>query len=109
MQSLIKRLEQATGPDGRLDRAIRDAFGLPAMLVPPDGGDEAHPYTASIDAAVTLVPEGWCWRYDSSMHEAEVSDYSGRFLIDADKEWHGSNRNPAIAICIAAIRARVNK
>lgn len=59
LSDLIARLEVAKEGSRELDRAIRDTLGLPAMLVPPDGGDEAQEYTTSLDAALKLVPEGW--------------------------------------------------
>ena len=57
---LIARLEAATGPDRELDAAIALTVGLDI------GRGRAHSqdsrvsaYTASIDAALTLVPKGW--------------------------------------------------
>lgn len=55
------RCEAATGPDREIDRAIRDALGLPndyAADWGPRGHDvpAAYPYTTSLDAAMTLVP-----------------------------------------------------
>lgn len=111
LSELIERLEKAAGPDHELDCDIYHLWRKTAPA-PLGGGiwttdmEYAPAYTSSLDAALTLVPEGWCWRYDSSTFDAEVSDYSGRFLIEADKECHGANKNPAIAICIAALRAR---
>ncbi len=53
---IITRLEAATAGYGSLDRAIRDALDLPAVLVPPDGGDEAREYTTDFEAAYSLLP-----------------------------------------------------
>lgn len=65
MSDLIERLEKATGPDRKHDRAI--SVWLVENGCDPDGPDKGmHPrlenvphYTASIDAALTLVPGGF--------------------------------------------------
>ncbi len=57
LRELLARVEVATGPDVRLDRAINAMF--------PDGELGSPYYTASIDAAVALckrVLPGWVWR-----------------------------------------------
>lgn len=53
MTDLIARIESAEGPSYALDREIGEAMGR--AFAPP------QPYTASIDAALTLVPEGWSY------------------------------------------------
>lgn len=78
------------------DAAIRNA----ALSASPD-------FTKSIDAALTLVPEGFKWKCGYGRHvphTAELRDYRdkpilGTFIGECD-----SNR--AIALCIAALRAR---
>lgn len=71
--ALAERCEKAKGPDRELDRAIADAIRPPArphvadLDAPPPGfgrgfmeGDLwGASYTASIDAAMSLVPEVW--------------------------------------------------
>lgn len=67
----------------------------------PYGGDDRYPaYTASLDAAMSLVPEGWEWRV-ASTGEAECwcGDGSDINLRAA---------TPALALCAAALRARNN-
>lgn len=64
-------------------------------------------YSESIDAALTIVPEGFKWKCGYGRHvphTAELRDYRdkpilGTFIGECD-----SNR--AIALCIAALRAR---
>lgn len=61
LKELIERLEKATGPDPYLDLDISNH-------VSPD--DDATiltspSYTASIDAALTLVPEGSQWTIEA--------------------------------------------
>jgi hypothetical protein len=105
MQELIHLLENANVPNFQLECEIWRAIYSPNGENPLDLKPPA--YTASIDAALTLVPQGWEWSYDSASFDAFVGDYSGSFLVEADKECHGANKNPAIAICIAALRARL--
>lgn len=86
--TLIERLQALTGPDQKVDAEIAQTFGLdaeqqccgqPRHVVtemnmrtgePISGHDECCyesiivpieplPYTGSLDAAMTLVPEGW--------------------------------------------------
>jgi len=73
LSELIEALEKATGPDRALDCAIFVATApSPFVSYYPDcvlatlGGFAARveiadipAYTASLDAALTLVPEGW--------------------------------------------------
>lgn len=99
--NLIARLERATEGSDALDRAIRDALDLPSMLVPPDGGDEAYPYTTSIDAALTLVPESMVWTV--------LTDFGGlcRARVYSGEEiWQADGRTPALAAAGAALKAR---
>lgn len=118
MNELIERLEQATGPDRELDVEIVFA------LYPDIGAYQPHcrgeepifwnePYrkqpcpefTKSIDAALTLVPEE---------HAASV-EWSPRYpgcawIYPPDNvdeiSFEGEASNPAIALCIAALKAR---
>lgn len=62
----------------------------------------APPYTTSLDAAVSLVPEGWFWQvkrgfgYDAVVWSAEREGF-----------WAGASQGgPALALCIAALKAR---
>lgn len=50
LTDLIARVESASGPDRELDEAIRTALGYPP---------KPWNCTGSIDAALTLLPEGW--------------------------------------------------
>lgn len=110
MSDLITRLEAAEGPDRELDAEI-------FLQIDPDATDNGdgtfdspyfdqshhHPrkYTASIDAALTLVPEGWIWQLSPTYAEVfELVDSTGfgGFCADAP--------TPANALCIAALKAR---
>lgn len=121
-EELITALETATGPCRELDAQIAMAAGIaPAVAfrpcVSPDPGTfgvgaydtwVAPLYTASVDAALMLVPEGFCWEVRKGyVPEAtvwqigcEYDEGSGRTLP------HAQAPTPAIALCIAALRAR---
>lgn len=141
MKSLIARLERATGPDRELDLAVAVAVNYAGMFNPDYGwqwslwGDEIEgicdgrrvvldpaqfcpPFSASIDAALTLVPEGWTWQISNRapkplagrayIHNGELhfaSLYAGR-----NPKYRGEEdtaATPALALCIAALKARL--
>jgi hypothetical protein len=129
-EELIARLAAATGPDRELDREIAPFLGWVRekrgrdrreWWYRPSGGraytwyeDHCPQYTASIDAALTLVPEGWA---SASIQDGRgpigyVHNNAMAFVGIAGrpnpaKVWH-EVRHPvrAIALCIAALRAR---
>ncbi len=93
---LISRLEELEGPTLEADMAIEDAF---PSLRP---GQPMPRYTASLDAAVALLERvlpGWRWAVDSNGY-ADVRSYSSM------KEAFGTAQTPAIALCIAVLKAR---
>lgn len=106
MQDLIERLEKVVAPDRELDRLIWDATngrgGVDEWTV---GQIDAPAYTASIDAALTLVPDGLNYvlkaRNPGAKSEARVGGLQGGFYIK-----DGEHSCPAIALCIAALKAR---
>lgn len=121
IESLIKRLEKATGPDRVLDEAIGRAIGT----VTEDKDDEwlflhLPYYTSSIDAALTLNPyksdEGWWGIVQMASPTSPMRHFGGRDGLfkatvarwdtsrsEASMAWHDV---PAIALCIAELRAR---
>jgi hypothetical protein len=104
--ALAERCEQAAGPDKELDFTI-DGF----MLKHGPETDRIRnprcvlPYTASLDAAVTLVPEGWI--YELGRGESGTSRSLCR-MSDELGIWTGwaVAATAALAICAAALRAR---
>jgi len=126
LSPLIERLSAATGPDRELDAEISAHLhgGIPSHQAEqawkrsysagyvhravPGGGFHAPHYTGSIDAAVRLVPEGEKYRPHKVI--LAVSQSGTRFSTVLDSwQWgkivgHGSNY--AIALCIAALKAR---
>jgi len=103
---LIARLEKATEGNRELDADILAA--LPAPFSAPGHCQmriAAH-WTTSLDAAMKLVPEGAnCHGYDAS--PAGVEAYVSRNNV-ASGHWLclGQAATPALALCIAALKAR---
>ncbi len=130
---IIERLEKATGADRRLDadmwpivdpdgyrqtlahrqvmasldltpeRQEREAFETTRLFAPK--------FTASIDAALTLVPEGWAWFVERiegfTNGDARIWLPSQRTRGLRQENFDVRNvANPAIALCIAALKAR---
>lgn len=126
-QELIAKLEAATGPERELDAAIYWAqFGKTSRPVadaesetpfsdfykrseangmPPF--DMAVPrYTASIEAAMSLVPEGYLPDVASSRHEGNPFYLVSLWRpMDRENPTIGHS-NLAIALTIAALKAR---
>lgn len=100
--ALIEALERAEGPSRELDRSI--FYALQDQMT----GDPffAPKFTASIDAAMTLVPEGWAatvCRFNSGKGKAILWRDS---WCDNHAPTAGTDApTPAIALCIAALRA----
>ncbi|MDI2076996.1 hypothetical protein ABIF68_007870 [Bradyrhizobium japonicum] len=117
MNEIINRLQQADGPDRALDVDI--VFALypdigayqphcvgeePIFWSDPYRKQPCPQFTASIDAALTLLPTDYKWTVGFSMHvphnaEVWVPGLTGYYDGECD-----SNR--AIALCIAILRAR---
>ena len=99
---LIAALEAATEPSWELDAEIARAIGAPVY---PDL--RAHRYTSSLDAALTLVPEGWCWAIEGSrraaVYDPSADPEPGSFANPIQMR---SGFTPAIALCVAALKAR---
>ena len=139
LHELERRLGEATGPSRELDAEIW-------LLVTPGATRKATPvnhpkgayvidetreasgrliiipsYTSSLDAALTLVPEGYKWQVSNRA----VSPHTGRAWINNGELQlagvGGMSRNPKyrghettaatapIALCIAALRARTQE
>lgn len=105
MPSLITRLETATGPDAKLDLDIHNAMGF---------GRAPLNYTTSIDAALTLLIEGWQHGYATitqddilraANHLAQAY-VDGSEMRDFSKYFRSEAATPAIALCIACLKAR---
>ena len=104
--SLIARLEAATGPSRELDDAIMYALG--AMAVPHvevDGPEweevyESLPYTASLDAVMGLMPEGY------GAISASINERGPSSMRIGHPYVFGNAATPALALLIAILKAR---
>lgn len=76
--------------DSRPEWWFSDAFGMPA-------------YTASIDSAMSLVPEGWTWHVDATAPELGI-DW---FLCEphTGRDIKGCAGTAALALTAASLRA----
>jgi len=98
LSSLIERIEKSEGADREIDRQI----GLAVSVQP------APAYTASIDAAMTLVPEGWSFEVRSSgTGDPGQASVWNPMRAPGHEEYRVSNfATPALALCAAALKAR---
>jgi hypothetical protein len=110
---LAERCEQATGPDRYLDASIQalavlaehpepDDEALCLQVVRGPFADEIPSFTASLDAAMALVPDGWGSKAQQLGHPTFwtlVAPGTGHETI-------GCGSNFALALCAAALRAR---
>ena len=95
--ALAERCEQAAGPDRELDGEIDAAIGWPTSSY---FHQHTRRYTGSLDAAITLVPDGWIWVVGSYGNARVYQDQT------AGKSFIGENAKPALALCAPALRAR---
>ena len=123
LMELADRLEKATGPDRELEwqvfRAIRYPDHLlnkdpanwhittrgsvtePVRSVAFEGFNQAPRYTASLDAAMTLVPEGWAYKIGRNWCELwpmhpDVSDDDWPEDCNEDRQHYG--KTPRLAL-----------
>lgn len=121
---LIARMETATGPSRELDEAIALAADPESKVALHCIGDDCPvwyrsnapkidlpEFTASIDAALTLVPEGWNWLARSPSDNS--IRYKSKFFAHIDRlpadqgDELAYAETAAIALCIAALKARL--
>jgi len=121
LRALIERVEQATGADRELDGAIEKML-TPDLAARPwrylghgRWNDDSEPnganlvaaprYTSSLDAAASLVPEGWQWACGKDRPE------NGGAWADVQPNAVGVTKRraatPALALTAAALRARL--
>lgn len=122
---LIERLEKATGPDRELDDLIAGVVLNPGGEVRLEGMPSGEPgiktyfypdgtrgtslrYSSSIDSALTLVPEGWGWLVRDFKGDGEEGAYADvpHLTIESNMDGQAFHKIPAIALCIAALKAR---
>jgi hypothetical protein len=101
MNDLIERIEAATPESAEREElgiAINEALDIASYIT--DDGDP----TQSIDAAVTLVPDGYSFNLGNDVKPwahiwFDVPAYDG-------KPYEGRAATPALALCAAALKAR---
>lgn len=124
MKKLIEKLEAATEGSRELDCRIwclRQGFtyrryqqgttdqffydddtGSPQVI----SGFPPH-YTTSLDAALTLVPEGYTWEVSSPMFLTDLERKPAAFVWPPSRcggpKPYGAT--PALALCVAALKA----
>ncbi|WP_305096435.1 hypothetical protein [Croceibacterium aestuarii] len=124
LEALAAQVEAATGPDRELDAlihiAVDRAGGNP--IAAPGGwcvGSKqyvnpikAPAYTASLNAAMQLVPEGWSVNIvrtaDSRFGNANLYWFRGGSHIPA-RRMNGAAATPALALTAAALRAHASE
>lgn len=116
MLELIERLEKATEPALELDGLIAEAIE-PNRFKELDRRKDPNwdyfcaifaipRYTASIDAALTLVPHGCDWEFGSAKLVANGCWHWAKVIaIHAEHVGKGPT-TPALVLCIAALKAR---
>ncbi len=105
MKAIIEKLEALTKWDRALDQEIarvvenRTLPGRPAWGTPY--------YTRSVDAAMRLIPEGACLELSTYPRDAEDTKPIAivSHPLDGGTTWQ-EGATPALAICIAALKAR---
>lgn len=112
---LAERIEKLNGPDREVDHAIYEAIGRPIVRLSssstycPNLVNWAPFYTTSIDAAISLVPDGW------QLHGLGETAFmiGGPWLATlVNHSLHygqgGKGKSPALALTAAALRARAS-
>ncbi len=120
-EALIARIEAAEGPDRELDADIHLALHPEHLVAPWMRGTpawqshiffhatkqwtiEARRYTASLDAALSLVPEGWDYCLCKGWGEpAVVSIAPSGDVFEITVQ----SATPALALTVAAMRAQM--
>lgn len=110
-EALALRCEQAVDSDGNLDKAILLALGYSWRGMDYWHSDDKRiwrnpsNFTASLDAALTLVPEGWSVSVSINERHTWGQATMGR-SYPTNKTIATEHRTPALALCAAALRAR---
>lgn len=106
--SLADRVEALAGPNFAIETEIAYALDLPLEGM-------AKPYTASLDAAMTLVPDGWrvytadfsiknrtSWMLEGPKLE-RIEQEDGTW--EAGKDWYqsGTGTTPEIGLTVACL------
>jgi len=113
--ALAERVERATGPDRELEcrawLAVKSpgaSFNVAQLVVPDLSQWQAPAYTASLDAAMLLVPPNWDWSTgtadqgkDGHAFLKACDNPSARVLMAIEVDAF----TPALALVAACLRA----
>ena len=115
-QELIERLEKAEDYDPLLNVAIWRAvdpeavdrmdrelsqFGVDDFLL----ANNCEDFTGSLDAALTLVPEGWIYELWAT-NPSELAQANAKVYFRPSTKFGGEASTAALALCIACLIAR---
>ncbi len=100
--TIVERLEAASEGSRELDFAIADVILGPVK--PPYIRGHCEKYTTSLDAAMTLVPEGANTYLASEDRHSHSWEWSLRDKL-ANRH-HARAATAPLALCIAALKAR---
>lgn len=108
IDELIDALNKAEGPSRELNRGIAISLGWAFDgngWQEPDGTRHSgiDEYTSSLDAAMTLADD-----FESVSIEIWTGSDGVRYGRAAIGEYDSGMRHPAIALCLAALKARRN-
>lgn len=70
------------------------------------GIHDAESYTTSVDAALTLIPEGWLLTLVGDLHAGFSATGARCHLMSWEHESDAEGSTRPLAICVAAIKAR---
>jgi hypothetical protein len=106
---LAARCEAAEGPDRELDIEIcRMLYREAGVNVSDDFRPDADEYTASLDDAMGLVPEGWPRTVTDNQGLLGMGGYAAVTANPAGEivKFTSQAATPALALCAAALKAR---
>lgn len=132
---LAERVEALDGPSREVDAEIFRAIGAPVpfqfanklVVLTFDEAEQCYfapigdmrvryeppAYTASLDAVMTLVPEGWGWLVSQPTEKAIASGLLkqrtpvlSEVQYGCDLRFAVAAATPALALCVAALRSR---
>lgn len=100
--ALAERVEQADGPNYALEQDIAEAVWRVKWNKARPKDIRVPNYTASIDAALTLVPDGHFWSI--TMRGENRGGFHACCAKDGPLDWR-DGAHPALAMTAAALRA----
>jgi hypothetical protein len=105
LTDLAARVEAATGADRELDALIADAIGKGSWYA---SGNPAWKFTASLDAAMMLVPEGYAYGVGNINPSLPPKCRCNAWVMPPPYKIGADIRTgatPALALTAAALRA----